>query len=147
MGPHPDRNAQCENSAHLRRAYEAAGDAVRSIDTQKKEWLGNLHRAGMTFTAETVATFDHDVGSAGQGKRMPHGIYDLRNQHAHLPLQTSHDTSAWWCDSGAVWWEQAGRAAYPQATRRLVLGDGGGSTSATHSLWKEDLQGLAHRRG
>ena len=147
MGHHPDRNAQCENIAHLRREYEAAGDAVISIDTKQKELLGNLHRAGTTFTAETVETFDHDFGSAGQGKLMPHGLYDLRNQHAHLHRNTSHDTSALCCDSVALWWEQAGRAAHPQATRLLVLGDGGGSNSATHSLLKEDLQGLANRRG
>jgi len=68
MGHHPDRNAQFENIARLRREYEAAGDAVISIDTKKKELLGNFHRPGTTFTAETVETFDHDFGSAGQGK-------------------------------------------------------------------------------
>ena len=118
-----------------------------SIDTKKKEWLGNFHRAGTTFTAETVETFDHDFGSAGQGKLMPHGLYDLVHHHAHLHLNTSHDTSAWWCDSVALWWEHAGRAAHPQAKRLLVLGDGGGSTSATQYLCKEDLQGLANRLG
>jgi len=146
-GHPPDRNAPFENIAPLRREYEAAGDAVISIDTKKKAWLGNLHRAGTTCTAETVETFDHDCGSAGQGKLIPHGIYALRNQHAHIHLKTSHDTSALCCDSVALWWEQAGRAAHPQATRRLVLGDGGGSTSATPYLWKEDRQGLAHRLG
>jgi hypothetical protein len=63
---------------------------------------------------------------------MPHGIYAMINQPAHIHLNTSHDTSAWWCDSVALWWEQAGRVAHPQATRLLVLGDGGGSNSATH---------------
>jgi hypothetical protein len=74
MGHHPDRNAQFENIARLRRAYEAAGDAVLSIDTKKQELLGNCHRAGTTFTAETVETCDHDFGSAGQGKLIPQGI-------------------------------------------------------------------------
>lgn len=74
MGHHPDRNAQCENIARLRHAYEASGDAVMSIDTKKKALLGNVHRAGTTCTAETVETFDHDFGSASQGKLMPHGI-------------------------------------------------------------------------
>src|SRR6266436_767201 len=76
MGHHPDRNAPCENMARLRREYEATGDAVMSIDTKKQELLGHFPRAGTTFTAETVDTFDHDFGSAGQGKLMPHGIYD-----------------------------------------------------------------------
>jgi Rhodopirellula transposase DDE domain len=94
MGHHPDRNAQCENIARLRRAYEAAGDAVIAIDTKKKALLGNFHRTGTTFTAETVETFDHDFRSAGQGKLIPPGVYDLVNHHAHIHLNTSHDTSA-----------------------------------------------------
>ena len=147
MGHHPDRNAQFENIARLRREYEASGDAVISIDTKKKELLGNFHRPGLTFTAETVETFDHDFGSASQGKLIPHGVYDMVNQHAHIHLNTSHDTSALCCDSVALWWEDAGQAAYPQAKRLLVLGDGGGSNSATHYLFKEDLQRLANRLG
>ena len=147
MGHHRDRNAQFENITRLRREYEAAGDAVISIDTKKKELLGNFHRPGRTFTTETVETFDHDFGSAGQGKLIPHGIYDLLNQHAHIHLNASHDTSALCCDSVALWWEHAGRAAHPQAKRLLVLGDGGGSNSATQYLFKEDLQGLANRLG
>jgi len=147
MGHHPERNAHFENIARLRREYEAAGDAVLSIDTKKKAWLGNFHRSGTTFTAETVETFDHDFGSAGQGKLMPHGIYDMGNHHVHIHLNTSHDTSALCGDSVALWWEQAGHAAHPRATRLLVLGDGGGSNSATPYLCKEDLQGLAKRLG
>ena len=147
MGHHPDRNAQFDNIARLRRAYEAAGDAVISIDTKKKELLGNFHRSGTTFTTETVETFDHDFGSAGQGKLIPHGVYDIVNHHAHIHLNASHDTSALCCDSVALWWEQAGRVANPRATRLLVLGDGGGSNSATQYLFKEDLQGLANRLG
>jgi hypothetical protein len=147
MGHHPDRNAPCANMARIRREYEAAGDAVIAIETTKKEWLGNVHRAGTTFTPETVETFDHDFGSAGQGKLMPHGMYDLVHKPAHMHLTTSHDTSAWCCDSVALWWEEAGRMASPQAKRLLVRGDGGGSNSATQYLCKEDLQGRAKRVG
>src|SRR2546422_3903761 len=71
----------------------------------------------------------------------------MGNHHAPLHLTVSHDPSARCCDSVALWWEQAGRAAHPQATRRRVLGDGGGSTSATPYRCKEDLQGLANRLG
>ncbi len=94
-----------------------------------------------------METFDHDFGSAGEGKLIPHGVYDVVNHHAHIHLNASHDTSELCCDSVALWWEQAGRAAHPQAKRLLVLGDGGGSNSATHYLFKEDLQGLANRLG
>ena len=85
MGHHPDRNAQFENIARLRREYLDTGDPVISIDTKKKELLGNFHRAGQTFTQQTVETYDHDFGSAGKGKLIPHGVYDLANQHATSP--------------------------------------------------------------
>jgi len=147
MGHHPDRNAQFENIARLRQEYQDAGDPVISIDTKKKELLGNFHRPGQTFTAQTVETFDHDFSSAGQGKLIPHGIYDLANQHAHINLNTSHDTGELCCDSVALWWEQHGRAAYPKTKRLLILCDGGGSNSATQYLFKEDLERLANRLG
>jgi hypothetical protein len=102
MGHHPDRHAQFENIARLRREYEASGDAVMSIDTKKKGLLGNFHRAGTTFTAETVETFDHDFGSTGQGKLIPRGVYDLVHDYAHIHLNTSHDTSELCCDSVAL---------------------------------------------
>jgi hypothetical protein len=109
------------------------------------ELLGNFHRPGATYTEQPVETFDHDFGSAGQGKLIPHGIYDLTKGHAHIHLNTSHDTSELCCDSIASWWEQHGRAAYPRAKRLLILCDGGGSNSATQYLFKEDLQRLANR--
>jgi len=145
MGQHPDRNAQFENIGRLRQEYQQAGDPVISIDTKKKELLGNFQRPGTTYTEQPVETFDHDFGSAGQGKLIPHGIYDMAQGHAHIHLNTSHDTSELCCDSVASWWEQHGRAAYPQAKRLLILCDGGGSNSATQYLFKEDLQRLPNR--
>jgi hypothetical protein len=145
MGHHPDRNAQFENIARLRREYQAAGDPVISADTKKKELVGNFHRPGVTFTERTVETNDHDFGSASAGKLIPHGIFDPVRNHAHIHLNTSHDTSELCCDSIASWWEEHGHAAYPEARRLLILCDGGGSNSATHYLFKEDLQRLADR--
>lgn len=147
MGHHPDRNAQFENITRLRREYQDVGDPVISIDTKKKELLGNFHRPGQTYSEQTVETFDHDFPSAGQGKLIPHGIYDLTNQHAQINLNTSHDTGELCCDSIALWWEQHGRVAYPKTKRLLILCDGGGSNSATQYLFKEDLQRLANRLG
>ena len=147
MGHHPDRNAQFEKIMQLRQAYQDAGEPVISVDTKKKELLGNFHRPGPTFTQQTVETNDHDFGSAGQGKVIPHGIFDIANGHAHINLNTSHDTGELCCDSIAMWWEQHGRAAYPQARRLLILCDGGGSNSAMQYLFKEDLQRLADHLG
>ena len=147
MGHHPDRNAQFENIARLRQEYEAAGDPVISIDTKKKEQLGNFHRPGQTYTEQTVETFDHDFPSAGDGKLIPHTVYDTTHNHAAIHLNTSHDTSELCCDSIALWWEEQGRAAWPEADRLLILCDGGGSNSATQYVFKEDLQHLANRLG
>ena len=147
MGHHPDRNAQFENIAQLRKEYLSAGDPVISIDTKKKELLGNFHRSGATFTQQTVETFDHDFPSASDGKQIPHGIYDIARNQARVHLNTSHDTAELCCDSIALWWEDEGRAAYPQATRLLVECDGGGSNSSSQYLFKEDLQRLANRLG
>ena len=118
-----------------------------SIDTKKKELLGNFRREGETYTQKTVETLDHDFPSAGTGKLIPHGIFDLANNHASIHLNTSHDTSEMCCDSIALWWREHGLAAYPKAKRILILCDSGGSNSAQQYLFKEDLQRLANQVG
>jgi len=147
MGHHPDRNAQFEALAGHRREYEAAGDPVISVDTRKKELLGDFHRPGTTFTERTVETFDHDFPKAGTGKLIPHGVFDVVANRASIHLNTSHDTGELCRDGIARWWEECGRATYPTAKRLLILCDGGGGNSASQYLFKEDLQRLADRLG
>jgi hypothetical protein len=148
MGPrNPNRNAQFENIARLKNEYLKAGLPVISMDTKKKELLGDFYRDGTIDTQETIETNDHDFGSAGSGTVIPHGLYDVGKNQGFVHLNTSHDTSELACDSLAAWWEQQGRADYPQAQKLLVLCDGGGSNSATMYLFKEDLQKLATRLG
>jgi Rhodopirellula transposase DDE domain len=148
MGPrNPDRNAQFENIARLKKEYLEAGLPVLSMDTKKKELLGDFCRDGTIDTRETIATNDHDFGSASSGTVIPHGLYDVGKNQGFIHLNTSHDTSELACDSLAAWWDQHGRAAYPQAKKWLVLCDGGGSNSASIYLFKEDLQKLATRLG
>jgi hypothetical protein len=144
---HPDRNAQFENIARLKREYLAAGLPVISLDTKKKELLGNFYRDGTIDTQGTIETNDHDFGSAGSGVVIPHGLYDLGHDRGFLHLNTSHDTSELACDSLAAWWDRYGRAEYPAAKKLLVLCDGGGSNSATRYVFKEELQKLANRLG
>jgi hypothetical protein len=124
-----------------------AGLPVLSMDTKKKELLGNFYRDGKIDTQETIETNDHDFGSAGSGTVIPHGLYDVGRNKAFVHLNTSHDTSELACDSLAAWWDQEGRFDYPRAKKLLVLCDGGGSNSATMYLFKEDLQKLANRLG
>jgi hypothetical protein len=148
MGPrNPDRNAQFENIARLKDEYLKAELPVISMDTKKKELLGDFYRDGTIDTQETIATNDHDFTSAGSGTVIPHGLYDVGKNQGFVHLNTSHDTSELACDSLAAWWEQHGRADYPQAKKLLVLCDGGGSNSATMYLFKEDLQKLATQLG
>jgi hypothetical protein len=148
MGPrHPDRDAQFENIASLKKEYLEAGSPVISIDTKKKELLGDFFRDGVIDTRATIEVNDHDFGSMGSGTVIPHGIYDVGRNEGFLHLNTSHDTSELACDSVAAWWENHGRASYPNAKKLLVLCDGGGSNSASRYVFKEQLQKLATRLG
>ena len=148
MGPrHPDRNAQFEKIARLKKRYLKAGLPVISMDTKKKELMGDFYRDGKIDTQATIETNDHDFGSAGSGVVIPHGLYDVGRNQGFIHLNTSHDTSELACDSIAAWWQDHGRAAYPQAKQLLVLCDGGGSNSASRYVFKEGLQKLANRLG
>jgi len=147
LGAHPDRNAQFENIAQLKAAYLGTGDPVISIDSKRKELIGNFAREGRIHTQAPVDALDHDFPSAGEGKLIPHGIYDLARNEGYLHLNTSHDTSEFCCDSIAHWWERHGRRHYPNARRCLLLCDGGGSNAANRHVFKEDLQTLADRLG
>ena len=148
MGPrHPDRNAQFQNIARLKQEYLQAGDPVISMDTKKKELLGNFYREGKLYTREVIGVFDHDFPGAASGVVFPHGLYDVGKNLGHINLGTSHETSEFACDSLARWWRTEGRKRYPHATRLLVLCDGGGSNSARRYVFKEELQGLAQRLG
>jgi Rhodopirellula transposase DDE domain len=145
MGHHPDRNARFENIARLKQAYLESENPIVSIDTKKKELLGNFYRPGQLYTREVLKTFDHDFPSAARGVVIPLGVYDLKRNLGHVNLGTSHDTSGFACDSIWRWWESQGQAAYPRATSLLLLCDSGGSNSAGQSRFKENLQRLADR--
>lgn len=146
MGPrHPDRNAQFENIARLKQEYLQAGEPVISMDTKKKELLGNFYRDGRLYTQEVIGVFDHDFPGAASGVVFPHGLYDVNRNRGHINLGLSHETSQFACDSLERWWTTEGRKAYPHARRLLLLCDGGGSNSAHRYVFKEALQGLAQR--
>ena len=147
MGAHPDRDAQFQNIAKLKAKYLAAGEPVISIDTKKKELIGNFARDGHTHTQAPVDVLDHDFPSAAEGKLIPHGIYDLARNEGYIHLNTSHDTSEFCCDSIAHWWMQQGRLHYTNARQLLLLCDGGGSNASNRHVFKEALQALADRLG
>ena len=141
------RNEQFENIIRLKAEFEAAGNPVVSMDTKKKEHLGNLYRDGQLYTLEEVRTLDHDFVSYAEGIVIPHSIYDLKYNSGYINLGTSHDTSEFVCDSLRNWWYNQGQALYPEATCLLILCDGGGSNSSRHYIFKEDLLKLADEIG
>jgi hypothetical protein len=141
------RNEQFENIIRLKAEYEAANNPVISMDTKKKEYLGNLYRDGHLYTLEELRTLDHDFASYAKGVIIPHGIYDLKHNCGYITLGTSKDTSEFACHSLRNWWYDQGRHLYPEATSILILCDGGGSNSSRHYIFKEDLQELADELG
>ena len=147
LGNHPDRNAQFEKIAKLKADFLAKGWPVISIDSKKKELIGNFAREGQTFTQADVEVFDHDFPSAAEGKLIPHGIYDPARNEGYIHLNTSHDTSEFCCDSIAHWWQQHGCKFYQNAISLLILCDGGGSNASNRHVFKEALQKLATEIG
>lgn len=143
----PDRNTQFEHIVKLKESYLKAGQIVLSIDTKKKELLGNFYRDGRLYTQETIEVLDHDFPSYSDGKVIPHGLYDIGLNKAHINLGTSHDTTEFACDSVVHWWREHDRADHPEATQLLLLCDGGGSNPANSWLFKQDLQRLAYETG
>lgn len=147
LGTHPDRDAQFQNIARIKAEYLAKEEPVLSIDSKKKELIGNFSREGRTHTQAQVETLDHDFPSAGLGKLVPHGIYDLARNEGYMHLNISSDTSEFCCDSIAHWWRQHGARQYPKAKHLLLLCDGGGSNASNRHVFKEALQALSERLG
>ncbi len=143
----PHRNEQFENIARLSAEYQAAGNPVLSMDTKKKEHLGNFYREGHLYTLETLRTNDHDFTSSATGIIIPHSLYDAELNIGYIQIGTSHDTSEFVCDSLRHWWYTYGQPHWPQATSILIKCDGGGSNDARHYLFKQDLQALADEIG
>lgn len=146
-GASPDRDAQFRYIAALKAQFLAAGNPVVSIDTKKKEFLGNLYRRGTVYCQQAQQAFDHDFPSWAEGVIVPHGIYDVARNHGWLHVGLSRDTTAFACDSLRLYWESDGQHDYPQATEMLVLCDGGGSNSCRKHVFKQDLQALVNEVG
>jgi hypothetical protein len=146
-GQSPDRDAQFQRIAQLKREYSEAGSPAFSVDTKAKEQLGQLYRKGRVWTQKAFEAFDHDFPSWGTGVVIPHGIYDLARNRGHINIGLSHDTSQFFCDSFRWYWNRIGCQCYPHATSILLLCDAGGSNSAAHYIFKEDLQGLVNDLG
>jgi hypothetical protein len=147
MGESPDRDAQFLNIARLKQEFFEQSNPILSIDTKKRELIGNFFRYGTLWTRLTQRTLDHDFPSFADGIVIPHGLYDLGLNRGYIHLGTSHDTSEFACDCLRDWRQGEGQDNYRQATELLLLGDGGGSNSASTYLFKADLQALVNEWG
>ena len=142
-----NRNEQFEKIAHLKQEYNNSDNPIVSIDTKKRELIGDLYRAGAVYSKSEITAFDHDFPTLATDVVIPHGIYDLKKNKAHINLGTSHETSEFACDSLKKWWLEMGRIDYPKATSVLMLMDGGGSNSSRRHVFKEGLQSLSNEIG
>ena len=142
-----NRNEQFENIARLRKEYENSLNPIISLDTKKKEYLGNYYRPGLLYATEVIKTWDHDFSSFSWGRVIPHGIYDCKLNKGFITIGVSHDTCQFATDCIKKWWYNYGRFDYPDATSILILCDGGGSNSSRAYLFKEYLQKVADEIG
>jgi transposase len=146
---HPDRNAQFEHIARRARKFQQRGQPVISVDTKKKELVGDFKNAGREWhpKGKPPAVRVHDFMDDELGKAIPYGVYDLSANAGWVSVGIDHDTPEFAVESIYCWWRQMGRRAYPGASELLITADGGGSNSSRHRLWKVALQRLADATG
>lgn len=138
--PHPDRESQFECIDHLKRTFLSDGDPVISVDTKKKELIGNFKNPGRRWCVTADAVNEHDFDQDALGKAVPYGIYDLNHNQGYVYVGQSADTPEFAVDAIASWWCRQGRQTFPDARRLLILCDAGGSNSYRSRMWKLQLQ-------
>jgi len=146
---HPDRDAQFRHINQEVRKALRQGWPVISVDTKKKELIGNFENPGRQWrrkgTPERVKT--HDFPGPSVPRAYPYGIYDLRQNAGFINVGTDHDTATFAVASIRGWWRHEGKRLYPKANDLLITADGGGSNGYRLRLWKLELQHLADQTG
>ena len=142
---HPDRDAQFRHINKQVKAALKAGAPVISVDTKKKELIGNYANKGQQWRAakRPVNVRGHDFPDPRVPRAFPYGIYDVGRNAGFVNVGTDHDTAAFAVASIRGWWRSEGRRLYPTAERLLITADGGGSNGSRLRLWKLELQELA----
>ena len=145
----PDRNAQFEHINRAAKKFIAKGQPVVSVDTKKKELVGDFKNGGSEWqpkgTPEAVRV--HDFVDQELGKVIPYGVYDLDRNEAWVSVGVDHDTAEFAVATLERWWREMGKKAYPNATELLITADGGGSKSPRTRLWRVELQRFADASG
>jgi len=142
---HPDRNAQFEYINARVRAALRRGEPAISVDTKKKELVGNFKNGGREWAAQgqPPRVRVHDFVMPGLGRAIPYGVYDLGTNTGWVSVGIDHDTAAFAVESIRRWWKWMGARVYPRARRLLITADAGGSNGPRVRLWKVELQKLA----
>jgi hypothetical protein len=146
---HPDRNAQFEYINAKVKAALAAGQPAISVDTKKKELVGDFKNGGRELRrkGEPEPVRVHDFEIKGLGKVAPYGVYDIAANEGWVNVGIDADTAAFAVESIRRWWQRLGKARYPDADRLLITADCGGSNGARVHLWKRELQRFANQTG
>jgi hypothetical protein len=141
-----ERDHQFRYIATQREDFRASGDPRVSVDTKKKELVGNFKNAGQTWCREAPQVNDHDFRSDAEALAVPYGIYDPERNTGHVGVGTSKDVPDFAADVLEDWWDHNGQH-YPNATRLMIEADSGGSNGARSRQYKKRLQGFADRTG
>jgi len=146
---HPDRDAQFSRINTQVAAALAEKQPVISVDTKKKELVGDFRNNGREYRPQgnPEAVRVHDFLIKELGRAVPYGVYDLAANSGWVSVGVDHDTAAFAVNSIRQWWQAVGRTRYPDATRLLITADGGGSNGSRVRLWKRELQKLANELG
>ena len=142
---HPDRDAQFQHIASTAAQYQAAGDPVISVDTKKKELVGDFKNGGREWRpkGDPEQVRVHDFIDPELGKVAPYGVYDIAANQGWVSVGIDHDTAEFAVESIRRWWKEMGQPRYPNARRLLITADGGGSNGYRVRLWRVQLQKLA----
>jgi Rhodopirellula transposase DDE domain len=148
---HADRNQQFEYINRKAQRYLKQGEPVISVDTKKKELVGDFKNPGREWQPqgqpEQVRVHDFEIRQADNGKVAPYGVYDLGRNMGWVSVGVDHDTAEFAVESIRRWWRWMGRRSYQKARRLLITADSGGSNGARVRLWKWELQQLADETG
>jgi hypothetical protein len=146
---HPDRNAQFEYINKKAKDFIEAGEPVISVDTKKKENIGNFKNPGQEYrqNKDPRKVFDHDFPIKELGKISPYGVYNLNHNIGFVNVGTSRDTAEFAVESISRWWETVGKHTFSNATKLMITCDCGGSNGYRTRLWKYQLSQLAKRIG
>ena len=136
----PDRDEQFIYMAEEKKQFLKRGLPIISVDTKKKELIGNFKNPGSVWSQQATPVNDHDFRSQGIGMAIPFGVYDPMRNRGSVFVGTSHDTPQFAAENIARWWHGTGRTNYPDASHLLILADSGGSNGARVRMWKWALQ-------